>query len=187
MADMIGVGMSIAQQAHALGANTFVYFSGRQLFPWELANKELIEQKCNELGIQFVNITIADSAESYHLSEIYEQLIFDNVTRMVGRYGKDTAFFGIADFGLSFRMQNHLINAVISEKAILPNSGLPASYFGALWHIFDIPIWSDWYVLRASDEVIADIRAALSEKNMLGRISTHSAVPDAHLYIYVVS
>ena len=93
MLDDIGVGRTLVQQAHAMGADTFAHVS----FPRHLAiegiaiRRSLFEQHAAELGMRYVELTTPDPmAEGVPPAQMF---VLENVPRWIEEFGQNTAFF----------------------------------------------------------------------------------------------
>ncbi|NLT57844.1 MAG: DUF3798 domain-containing protein [Clostridiales bacterium] len=124
--DEIAMGVTIIEQAHALGAKTFVHYS----FPRHMsyatiaARYQLLQQTCEQYGIEFVAETAPDPTGDSGLSGA-QQFIVEDVPRKVSEYGADTAFFNT-----NCGMQEPLITQVIKHGAIFPQQCCPSPFHG---------------------------------------------------------
>ena len=122
------LGYKIADQAGKMGAKTLVHYS----FPRHMSSpifsikKNNMKQKCDELGIKFVDAMTPDPV-GVGDSGIQKTVLFilEDVPKMVARYGTKTAFFGT-----SCAMQSPLIIAVLRARAIFPIPCCPSPFHG---------------------------------------------------------
>jgi len=164
--DEFGMGPAMVRQARELGAKTFVHYSNSfdMSIPWYSAKRDLIKATCAELGMEFVDATIADPAN--HVSyEDAQQLIFEDVPKMVARYSKDTAFYAT-----SCGLQPPLIRAVIGTGAIYPQQC--CTFYGPNFGFSKaLYLYNEWDEKPSLEIMISLIRAALAEKDALRRLS----------------
>lgn len=164
----LDMGPAMVEQAAKMGAKTFVHYS----FPRHMAQvllssrRELIKEKCAELGIEFVDATAPDPTGDSGVSGA-QQFILEDVPKMVAQYGKDTAFFST-----NCAMQVPLIKACVSEGAIYPQPCCPSPYHGypaALGLVSeDASAVSEMNI----EDIVAQTTTALEEAGVLGRFST---------------
>ena len=162
--DELGIGPAAVRQAKKLGAKAFVHYSipsqiTRTLF---INIRDLIEQECEKLGVEFIDTTVLDPTSDHGLIEARE-FILKNVSETVDEYGKDTAFF-VANESL----EPSLFSAVLEVGAICPHfSRTYNTYVEALAYAFDLEIGDN-----KNEEVLMQAKELLNEMNMLGRISS---------------
>lgn len=122
----LDMGTAMVDQAQKLGAKTFVHYS----FPRHMAmvllsqRRDLIKQRCAELGLEFVDATAPDPTGESGVPGT-QQYILEDVPKMVEKYGPDTAFFAT-----NCSMQVPLIKASVTQKAIYPMPCCPSPYHG---------------------------------------------------------
>jgi predicted small lipoprotein YifL len=164
-ADELGMGDNIPVQAQKLGAKTLVHYS----FPRHMSivllssRRDLMEAKCKEIGIEFVDATAPDPTGDAGLPGA-QQFILEDVPKMVEKYGKDTAFFST-----NCGMQTPLIKASVDAGAIYPQPCCPSPYHG---YPSALGIESTGYTADAMANVISETAKKLDEKGVLGRFST---------------
>lgn len=126
LVDEISMGSSIPQKAYEMGAKTFIHYSfARHLsYATIAARRNLMIEKCNELGIEFVDVTAPDPTGDAGVSGA-QQFILEDVPRQVAQYGKDTAFFST-----NCSMMEPLIRSILQEGAIFPQQCCPSPYHG---------------------------------------------------------
>ena len=124
--DEIGKGKYMAEQAKAMGCKTFVHYS----FPRHMAQiqlsgcRDLIKEKCEEFGIEFVDATAPDPTGDSGQSGA-QMFILEDVPKMVEQYGEETAFFTT-----NCAMQVPLIEAVFEAGAYYVQPCCPSPYHG---------------------------------------------------------
>src|SRR5690606_27446132 len=149
-----------------MGAKTFIHYSfARHLsYATIAARRELMMQKCEELGIEFVDVTAPDPTGDAGVSGA-QQFILEDVRRQIAQYGKHTAFFST-----NCSMQEPLILSILEQGAIYPQQCCPSPYHGypaalnidVTGHEGDVQ-----YMLDSID-------AKLTEAGQEGRMSTWS-------------
>ena len=161
----IEMGNTIPVQAAALGAKTFVHYSfpRHMSIPFLSIRRDMMREKCAELGIEFVDATAPDPTGDLGLPGA-QQFILEDVPKMVERYGEDTAFFST-----NCGMQIPLIASVVDTKAIYPQPCCPSPYHG---FPAALGIESDLANPNNLQYVIDETRKILTEKGVVGRLST---------------
>lgn len=126
LVDEISMGSTIPQKAFDMGAKTFIHYSfARHLsYATIAARRELMVEKCKELGIEFVDVTAPDPTGDAGVSGA-QQFILEDVPRQIAQYGKDTAFFST-----NCSMQEPLIRSILEQGAIYPQQCCPSPYHG---------------------------------------------------------
>ncbi|NLT58668.1 MAG: DUF3798 domain-containing protein [Clostridiales bacterium] len=120
----LDLGTAIIDQAHSMGAKTFVHYS----FPRHLGintiavRRELMMKRCEELGIEFVDATAPDPTGDAGVPGT-QQAVLEDVPRMVDLYGTDTAFYST-----NCGMQEPMIRRVMEHKAIYPQPCCPSPF-----------------------------------------------------------
>jgi len=173
--DDISRGRTIVEQAHRMGATTFVHYS----FARHMANanlferRQLMEQTANRLGMRFVFADAPDPTGEGGVPNT-QQFIMEDIPRRIAALGRNTAFFGT-----NCSMMEPMIRQVIAGGAIFPEQCCPSPYHalpGALGLQFpedrrgDLPF------------VISQIRDALQRVGAANRVSTWP-VPVNMLYV----
>ncbi|MDP3486560.1 MAG: DUF3798 domain-containing protein, partial [Bacillota bacterium] len=117
-------GVNIIEQAHKMGAKTFVHYSfARHMSNATLYDRRvLMEQTATKLGIKFVFADAPDPTGEGGTPGT-QQFIMEDVPRKITQYGKDTAFFGT-----NCSMMEPMIKQVIAGKAIFPVQCCPSPY-----------------------------------------------------------
>lgn len=168
-------GISIVEQAHKMGAKTFVHYSfARHMSNANLYDRRvLMEATCKKLGIEFVFADAPDPTGEGGTPGT-QQFIMEDVPRKITQYGADTAFFGT-----NCSMMEPMLKQVIAGKALFPVQCCPSPYH-ALPAALGISIPTD----KQGDVpyVIQQIKLALTKVGMEKRVSTWP-VPVNMLYI----
>ena len=174
-ADEVSMGETIPEQAKKQGAKVLVHYSfpRHMSYPLLAARRDLMKEKCEELGIEFVDATAPDPTGDAGTSGA-QQFILEDVPRMVDKYGKDTAFFST-----NCSMQVPLIKAALDEGAIYPQPCCPSPYHGFPSALgIEIPEDKKGDI----DYVVEEIKKGIAEKGGTGRFSTWR-VPIAMMFI----
>ncbi|MCL2767127.1 MAG: DUF3798 domain-containing protein [Synergistaceae bacterium] len=158
---------SASIQAKKMGANTLVHYScPRHMAIKRLSQRRvLMKQKCNEIGIDFVNVTTLDPIGL--VLPVAYRFIIEDVPKMVAKYGKDTAFYST-----NCTLQVPLIKAVMDTGAIFPQPCCPSPYHG---FVAALGIESNMENPNNLQHVIDETRKILKEKGLEGRFSTWPA------------
>ena len=93
--DIVEQGVQLADAANEMGCDTLVHYSFPRHMAVEklLARRNAMEERCNELGITFVDGTTPDPTSDSGTTGT-QQYILENVPTMIEQYGENTAFFG---------------------------------------------------------------------------------------------
>ena len=167
--DEVGKGTFMAQQAYDMGCKTFVHYS----FPRHMAQvtlagcRDKIKEKCEELGIEFVDATAPDPTSDAGTTGA-QMFILEDVPKMVEKYGKETAFFST-----NCSMQVPLIEAVFDAGAYFPQPCCPSPYHG-FPSAFGIESPSD--LVNGIQETIDATTKYVADAGLTGHFSTW-AVP----------
>lgn len=126
LVDEISMGSTIPAKAAEMGAKTFIHYSfARHLsYATIAARRQLMIEKCKELGLEFVDVTAPDPTGDAGVSGA-QQFILEDVPRQIKQYGKDTAFFST-----NCAMQEPLIRSILEQGAIFPQQCCPSPYHG---------------------------------------------------------
>ncbi|WIV10738.1 DUF3798 domain-containing protein [Proteiniborus sp. MB09-C3] len=174
-ADDLSMGSTIPEQAKKQGAKVFVHYSfpRHMSYPLLAARRDLMKQKCEEIGLQFVDATAPDPTGDMGTPGA-QQFILADVPSMVEKYGKDTAFFST-----NCSMQVPLIKASLDEGAIYPQPCCPSPYHGFPSALgIEIPEDKKGDI----DYVVSEIKKEIANKGGAGRFSTWP-VPVAMMFI----
>lgn len=93
--DIVEQGRQLAQAAKDMGCTALVHYSFPRHMAVEklLARRNAMEEKCNELGITFVDATTPDPTSDSGTTGT-QQFVLEDVPKMITKYGENTAFFG---------------------------------------------------------------------------------------------
>ena len=124
--DELAMGTTIPDQALAQGAKVFIHYSfpRHMSYPLLAARRDLMAERCAEIGLEFVDASAPDPTGDSGTSGA-QQFILEDVPRMIEKYGKDTAFFST-----NCSMQVPLISATLAEGGIYPQPCCPSPYHG---------------------------------------------------------
>ena len=173
--DELGMGATIPEQAKKQGAEVFVHYSFPRHMSYALlaARRDLMKDKCEEIGLQFVDATAPDPTGDAGVSGA-QQFILEDVPRMVEKYGKNTAFFST-----NCSMQVPLISAALDEGGIYPQPCCPSPYHGFPSALgIEIPEEKKGDI----DFAVEQIKAEIAAKGGTGRFSTWP-VPVAMMFV----
>lgn len=163
--DDLGRGVCIIEQAHKLGAKTFVHYTFPRHMSYELLSRRrtIMRETAEKLGIKFVDADAPDPTGDAGVPGT-QMFITEDVPRKVAEYGKDTAIFGT-----NCAMQEPMIKQVVEQGAIYPVQCCPSPYHaypGALG--IEIPEDKKGNVAW----ILEAIEAKLVELGVGGRLST---------------
>lgn len=173
--DELAMGTTIPDQAKKQGAKVLVHYSFPRHMSYALlaARRDLMMERCEEIGLEFVDATALDPTGDAGLSGA-QQFILEDTPRMIEKYGKDTAFFS-TNCGL----QIPLIKMVAEGGAIYPQPCCPSPYHGFPSALgIEIPEDKQGDI----DYVVQEIRAKVAEYDNTGRMSTWP-VPAAMMFV----
>ena len=162
--DRFGIGPNIVKHAVKQGAAAFVHYS----FPRHMSMKSHVfcrnqmRDTCAKEGIKFIETAALDpmgEAGSY----IAEQFILDDVSRMVARYGENTAFYST-----NCLLQAPLIKSITDNHAIFPLACCPSPFHG-FPEAFDIEMGEG---IPDLGYIISETSRIAASRNMTGRLST---------------
>lgn len=162
--DTLGIGFMLPEQAAKQGAKTLIHYS----FPRHMAisvfvqRRENMKKACEELGIEFVDVTAPDPTGDSGVPGA-QQFIIEDVPRQVKTYGKDTCFYAT-----NCSMQEPLIRKVFEEGAIYSLQCCPSPF-----HAYPAALNIDMTGHEADvDYLVEQVRAVAAESGMTGRAST---------------
>lgn len=164
-ADELGMGVSIAKQAKAMGATTLVHYSFPRHMSYEMLaqRRDLLRKTSEEIGLVFVDATAPDPTGDAGVPGA-QQFILEDVPRKVAEYGKDTAFFNT-----NCSMQEPLIKSALTEGAMIPQQCCPSPYHGYPGALgIEIPEDKKGDL----DYVVDEIKNVIAEKGGEGRFAT---------------
>lgn len=93
--DWVRRGVTIPTKAHDMGAKTFIHYS----FPTHMAaaskaeRRDMMKQTCEELGMEFVEVTTPDPQTGNGTAAML-QFLREDIPRQIEKYGADTNIFG---------------------------------------------------------------------------------------------
>ncbi len=163
--DELGMGTAVIEQAKKQGAKTFVHYSFARHMSYALlaTRRDLFEENCAKLGMEFVDATAPDPTGDAGISGA-QQFILEDVPKKIVKYGEDTSFFST-----NCSMQTPLIKSVFEEHGIYTQPCCPSPYHGFPSALeVNIPVDKKGDVQYVIDE----IRAINAGNNMTGRMST---------------
>jgi hypothetical protein len=164
LVDEISMGTAMPKKAAEMGAKTFIHYSfARHLsYATIAARRNLIMQTCEELGIDYYDVTAPDPLGDSGVSGA-QQFILEDVPRQIERFGKDTAFFST-----NCAMQEPLIRSILEQGAIFPQQCCPSPYHG-----YPAALNIDVSGHEGDVQYMLDsIQTALKEHGQEGRMST---------------
>ncbi len=158
-------GVTLIEQAKAMGAKTFVHYSFPRHMGYAMLSKrrDILKEEAKKAGIEFVEATAPDPTGDAGTTGA-QQFILEDVPKLVKKYGKETAFFST-----NCAMQVPLIQSVVKTGALYPQPCCPSPYH-AFPQALEIEIPDD----KKGDVQFAidEITKAVADKNMTGRLST---------------
>ena len=124
LVDEIAMGTTIIDEAHKMGAKTFVHISfERHLGYATIAGRQAgFKARCAELGIKYVEATAPDPTGDAGVTGA-QAWVTENIPVLVEEHGVDTAFFCT-----NCSMQVPLIQQVAELGAIYPQQCCPSPY-----------------------------------------------------------
>jgi len=140
-------------RARDMGAKTFVHMS----FPRHMSvetlsrRRNVFEEVCKDLGIQFVFVTVPDPASEVGIAGA-QQATFDMMPRLISQYGKDAIYFTTNTalhepiIGRVFELGGMFLN----QDDMSPNCGYP----GALGLDLSAQMGDWWGMTQAIEKVI---------------------------------
>ncbi|MCL1975601.1 MAG: DUF3798 domain-containing protein [Firmicutes bacterium] len=183
-ADEIMMGDAMPIQAQKMGAKTFVHLSFPRHMSYALisARYGMLKENCEKLGMDFVTYTVPDPTGDIGMAGA-QQVMLEEIPKLVAQYGEDTAFF-CTNCGL----QVPLIKATVDAHGIYvqpccpsPFHGFPLALglvsgtFGKVAEGEEVDEQSVFDAVGTENtiqKIVAQTIEKLSEKNMLGRVST---------------
>lgn len=119
--DWVRRGVTIPTKAKEMGATTFIHYS----FPTHMARetvaarKEAMEKTCEELGLEFVEITTPDPQTGDGPAAM-QQFLREDIPRQIEKYGND-----INIFGTNCPMYDVIIDEALEKKFIVAEQCCP--------------------------------------------------------------
>ncbi|MGB5824639.1 MAG: DUF3798 domain-containing protein [Proteocatella sp.] len=165
VADELGMGKTIVDEALKMGAKTFVHYSFPRHMSYQMlaARRDLLKTNAEAAGLVFIDATAPDPTGDAGVPGT-QQFILEDIPRKVAEFGTETAFFGT-----NCSMQEPMIKAIIETKALYPQQCCPSPFHGYPGAL-GIEIPAD----KAGDVpfVLEQITAKVEEAGMSGRMST---------------
>ena len=139
-------------RAKEMGATTFVHMS----FPRHMSvetlsrRRNMFEVACNDMGIEFVFVTVPDPASDVGVAGAQQQ-VFDMMPRLIDQYGKDTIYFttNTALHEPIIQRVAELGGMFLNQDDMSPNCGYP----GALGLDLSAQI-GDWWAMTLEIEKV---------------------------------
>ncbi|HPX93413.1 MAG TPA: DUF3798 domain-containing protein [Bacillota bacterium] len=124
LVDEISMGHTIPEEAHRMGAKTFVHISFPRHLGYETiaTRRQIMIETCKDLGITFMDLEAPDPTGDAGISGA-QQFIREDIPKKIAELGPDTAFFS-TNCGL----QEPLIQEVLKGGAIYPQQCCPSPY-----------------------------------------------------------
>jgi len=125
--DMYTMGTEIINEAYRMGAKKFIHYTFARHLLQEpvIRRREIMVKRCEELGIDFMDVTTPDPINAEGGKEEARQFIEEDVPQQVGDYGANTAFFAT-----DCSIHAELIKQVMECGAILPQQCCPSPFHG---------------------------------------------------------
>lgn len=165
VADELGMGTTIIEEAVKMGAKTFVHYSFPRHMSYQMlsARRDILKKTAEEKGIVFVDATAPDPTGDAGVPGT-QQFILEDIPRKVAEYGTDTAFFGT-----NCAMQEPMIKSIVQQKALYPQQCCPSPFHGYPG-AFGIEVPKD----KKGDVsfMVEQIQAKVAEADMTGRMAT---------------
>ncbi len=117
---------TIVKLAKQMGAKTFIHYSFPRHMSYTLLKqrRDLMEEWCKKLGMQFVFVSAPDPLGEQGLTGA-QQFILEDVPRQLAKYGPATAFFST-----NCGMQEPLQKAILKHGGIYPEPCCPSPTHG---------------------------------------------------------
>ncbi len=162
--DMYNMGTEIVNEAYRMGAKNLIHytFARHLLSEPVLKRREVMVQRCEELGIKFMDVTSPDPHTVEGGGGESRLFVEEDVAQQVGDYGANTAFFST-----DCTIHTYLIKAVLENGAIYPQQCCPNPFHGytALFGI-DAGEYND------PEGVLRQISANVAQYGNTGRMAT---------------
>ncbi len=125
--DMYSMGREIINEAYRMGAKKFIHYTfARHLLSEPiLKRREEMVKRCEELGIEFIDVTSPDPHTAEGGGGEARLFVEEDVSTKVGDYGANTAFFAT-----DCTIHTYVIKAVLETGAIYPQQCCPSPYHG---------------------------------------------------------
>ncbi|MCR5290619.1 MAG: DUF3798 domain-containing protein [Treponema sp.] len=162
--DFMSRGYTIIWAAKQMGAKTFVHISFPRHMSYETlaTRRNIMEQACKDLGLQFVFETAPDPTSDVGVAGA-QQFILEKVPQWVAKYGKETAFFCTNDAHTEPLLKQLLAYGGMFVEADLPSPLM--GYPGAL----GVDLTQEAGDFAA---ILKKVESAVTEKGGAGRFGT---------------
>ena len=142
-------------RAKDLGAKTFVHMS----FPRHMSietlsrRRDLYEEVCKDLGLQFVSVTVPDPASEVGIAGA-KKAVYDMLPNLIGQYGKDAVYFttNTALHEPIIKRVFELGGIFLCQDDMSPNCGYP----GALGLDLSAQMGDWWAMTQAIEKVVVE-------------------------------
>ncbi len=123
----VEMGREIVNEAYRMGAKKFIHYTFARHLLREpvLRRREVMVQRCEELGISFMDITTPDPQNAEGGVEEAKTFIREDVPEQVGNYGANTAFYAT-----DCTIAAELIKTVMECGALYPQPCCPSPFHG---------------------------------------------------------
>jgi hypothetical protein len=170
-ADQLARGVTIVENAQAMGAKNFVHYS----FPRHMGQlllgqrRDIMKQECARRGMHFYFVTAPDPMGEGGLPAA-QQFILEDVPRQIEKLGRQTAFYTTND-----GMQEPLIKSILAGGGIFVEQDVPAPTAG-----FPAALGMSIPPDKAGDMdwINGEIKRLLAEKGATGRFGSWVAPID---------
>lgn len=125
--DMYTMGTEAVNEAYRMGAKRFIHytFARHLLSEPVLRRRELMVQRCEELGMEFIDVTSPDPHTADGGGGESRLFVEEDVSQKVGDYGANTAFYST-----DCTIHTYMIKAVLESGAIYPQQCCPNPFHG---------------------------------------------------------
>ena len=125
--DMYSMGREIVDEAYRMGAKRLIHYTfARHLLSEPIIRRrEIMVARCNELGMEFIDVTTPDPEDAEGGGAEARIFIEEDVPEQVGNYGS-----GLAFFCTDCTIHAQLIKAVLECGAIYPQPCCPSPFHG---------------------------------------------------------
>ena len=125
--DMYSMGREIINEAYRMGAKKFIHytFARHLLSEPVLRRREIMTERCEELGIEFIDVTSPDPHTADGGGGESRLFVEEDVSQKVGDYGANTAFYST-----DCTIHTYMIKAVLECGAIYPQQCCPSPFHG---------------------------------------------------------
>ncbi|MTI94740.1 MAG: DUF3798 domain-containing protein [Firmicutes bacterium] len=172
--DEVARGPKLVEQAHKMGAGTFVHYSFDRHMSVDIIEErlKLMKQTAEELGLDFVEVVTADPVDI--TVDGLQAFIIEDVPQKIAEYGPDTAFFGTSE-----AMMEPMLTQVIINGGIFPGLN-DSGYFSPTYHILADVFGVDVPESQKADLpwILDQVNDKATEMGMAGRIATSPVSPN---------